>query len=145
MPELTITSPYVHSSPESTPAHLPWACNSICQSRLYPPVRDFGFGLTFLYYVVSSSRRTNHPDLPLPLLPLSLPSPSPSPPPLLMTSFWRKICAKLMSVSTQLKASNYGPYLNLSHRKVFTSMCKMINATTITQKLIAFYLTFVIG
>jgi hypothetical protein len=31
MQELTITSPYVHSSPESTPRHLPWA--TLCQSR----------------------------------------------------------------------------------------------------------------
>ncbi len=41
MPELTITLPY--AAPESTPTHLPWAI--LCQSQLYPPVRDFGFGL----------------------------------------------------------------------------------------------------
>ncbi len=41
MPELTITSLY--AAPESTPTHLPW--ETLCQSRLYPPVRDFGFGL----------------------------------------------------------------------------------------------------
>jgi hypothetical protein len=28
------------------PTHLPWA--TLCQSRLYPPVRDFGFGLWFI-------------------------------------------------------------------------------------------------
>jgi hypothetical protein len=56
MTELTLTSPYAHSSPESTPTHLPWALGNprpestltLCQSRLYPPVRDFGFGLCFL-------------------------------------------------------------------------------------------------
>ncbi len=40
MPELTITSPT--STPESTPT-VPWA--TLCQSRLYRRVRDFGFGL----------------------------------------------------------------------------------------------------
>ncbi len=45
MPELTITSPYVHWGQSLTPTHLPWA--TICQGRLYPPVRDFGFGLYF--------------------------------------------------------------------------------------------------
>jgi hypothetical protein len=29
------------SAPKSTPTHLPWA--TLCQSRLYPPVRDLGF------------------------------------------------------------------------------------------------------
>ncbi len=46
----------VMSTPESTPTHLPWdwatLCQSrplnLCQSRLYPPVRDFGFGLCSL-------------------------------------------------------------------------------------------------
>jgi hypothetical protein len=59
MSELTITSSYMSTPAESTPTHLPWAINSmpesinpmpeptltLCQSRLYPPVRDFGFGL----------------------------------------------------------------------------------------------------
>jgi hypothetical protein len=31
------------SSPESTPTHLPRA--TLCQSRLYPQVKDFGFSL----------------------------------------------------------------------------------------------------
>ncbi len=31
------------STPESTPTHLPWAI--LCQSRLYPTVKDLGFGL----------------------------------------------------------------------------------------------------
>jgi len=31
------------STPESTSIYLPWA--TLCQSRLYPPVRDLGFGL----------------------------------------------------------------------------------------------------
>jgi hypothetical protein len=39
MPELTMNSPYVHS--ESTPTHFPSGIQ--CQSRLYPPVKDFGF------------------------------------------------------------------------------------------------------
>jgi hypothetical protein len=34
MPELTITSPYVHST-ESTSTHLPWAA-PLCQSDLNP-------------------------------------------------------------------------------------------------------------
>jgi hypothetical protein len=42
MPELTITSPYVTST-QSTPTHLPQA--TLCQCRLYPPVRDLRFGL----------------------------------------------------------------------------------------------------
>jgi hypothetical protein len=42
------------SSPKSTTTHLPWAplgnptpesTLTLCQSRLYPPVRDFGFGI----------------------------------------------------------------------------------------------------
>ncbi len=33
--DLTLTSPFVHSSPESTPTHLPWA--TLCHSRPYPP------------------------------------------------------------------------------------------------------------
>ncbi len=39
------------STPDSIPTHLPWATPmtepvlTLCQSRLYPPVRDFEFGL----------------------------------------------------------------------------------------------------
>ncbi len=46
---LYFTSPYVQSRVDST--HLPWAnpmlysTLTLCQSRLYPPVGDFGFGL----------------------------------------------------------------------------------------------------
>jgi hypothetical protein len=44
MPELTITSPFVHFRVDSQHIyHGHWG--TICQSRLYPPVRDFGFGL----------------------------------------------------------------------------------------------------
>jgi hypothetical protein len=42
------------STPESTPTHLPWA--TLCQSRLYPPVRDFGFGLRTQTYVCTYSK-----------------------------------------------------------------------------------------
>ncbi len=41
---LAITSPYMSNA---TPTHLPWA--TLCQSRLYPPVRDLGFGLCLVY------------------------------------------------------------------------------------------------
>ncbi len=34
-------------SPESIPPHLPWA--TLCQSRLYPPIWVFGFGLCVAY------------------------------------------------------------------------------------------------
>jgi hypothetical protein len=50
MPELTITSPYVHT-PGSTPTHLhgqpgmPESTFTLCRSRLYPPISDFEFGL----------------------------------------------------------------------------------------------------
>jgi hypothetical protein len=37
MPQLTITSPYVHSS-QSTPTHLPLA--TLCQSQVYPPSQE---------------------------------------------------------------------------------------------------------
>jgi hypothetical protein len=40
--KLTINSPNM-STPESTPSHLPRA--TLCQSRLYPPVRDLAFVL----------------------------------------------------------------------------------------------------
>jgi hypothetical protein len=54
MPELTITSPHLMSTPESNPTYLPYA--SLCQSRPYPyaivdfipPVRDSVFGLRSL-------------------------------------------------------------------------------------------------
>jgi hypothetical protein len=39
MPELTITSPYVHSSPESTPTHSQWATVDhypMPESNFYP-------------------------------------------------------------------------------------------------------------
>jgi hypothetical protein len=49
MPELTITSPYVHSRIDSNTfamgSPMPESTLALCQSRLYPPVRDFGFGL----------------------------------------------------------------------------------------------------
>jgi hypothetical protein len=44
VPQLTITSLYVHSKVNYN-TFIPWA--TLCQSRLYPPVRDFGFGLCF--------------------------------------------------------------------------------------------------
>jgi hypothetical protein len=48
-PELTITSPYVHSSVDSTTFTMdnpmPESILTLCQSRRFPPVRDFGFGL----------------------------------------------------------------------------------------------------
>jgi hypothetical protein len=53
MPELTITLPYVHSRVNSTPTHLtrdplPESTLILCQSRLYPPIGDFGFCLRIL-------------------------------------------------------------------------------------------------
>jgi hypothetical protein len=49
MPELTITSPYVHSRVDSDTFIMgnlmPKSTLTLCQSRLSPPVRDFGFGL----------------------------------------------------------------------------------------------------
>ncbi len=36
--------PHLMFTPESTQTHLPWA--TLYQSWLYPPVRDFGFGLS---------------------------------------------------------------------------------------------------
>ncbi len=49
MPEPTITSPYVHSIVDSNTFimgnPMPDSTLILCQSRLYPPVRDFGFGL----------------------------------------------------------------------------------------------------
>ncbi len=49
VPELTIISPYVHSRADSNiftmGNAMPEAILTLCQSRRYPPVRDFGFGL----------------------------------------------------------------------------------------------------
>jgi hypothetical protein len=48
MPELTITSPYVHSVVDSNTFTIgnpmPESTLTLCQSRLSPPVRDLGFG-----------------------------------------------------------------------------------------------------
>ncbi len=44
VPELTITSPYVRFRVDSNTFTMG---NPICQSRLYPPVRDFEYGLRF--------------------------------------------------------------------------------------------------
>jgi hypothetical protein len=49
MPELTITSPYVHSRVDSDAFTMdignpmPESTLTLCQSRLYPPVMDFGW------------------------------------------------------------------------------------------------------
>jgi hypothetical protein len=48
MPELTITSPYVHSGIDSNIFTMGMV--TLFKSRLYPPVRDFGFGLSFLIF-----------------------------------------------------------------------------------------------
>jgi len=49
MPELTITSPYAHSRFDSNTftmgSPMPESTLTLCQSRLYPLVRDFGFRL----------------------------------------------------------------------------------------------------
>ena len=49
MPELTIISPYVNSRIDSNTFTMgnpmPESALTLCQSRLYHPVRDFGFGL----------------------------------------------------------------------------------------------------
>jgi hypothetical protein len=59
MPELTITSPYVHSRVDSNKFTMgnpmPELTLTLSQSRLYPPVRDFGFDL------VSGFTITRHP------------------------------------------------------------------------------------
>ncbi len=59
MPELTITSrssPYIHFSVDSNTCTMgnpkPESTLTLCQSRLYPPVRDFGFGLCYRTWVV---------------------------------------------------------------------------------------------
>ncbi len=67
IPELTITSPYVHSRVDSNTFTMggqpyarvdlnpmPESTLTLCQSRLYPPVMNFGFGLrceTFAFVV----------------------------------------------------------------------------------------------
>ncbi len=49
IPELTTTSPYVHSRVDSNTFimgnPMPESTLTLCQSWIYPPVRDFGFGL----------------------------------------------------------------------------------------------------
>jgi len=61
MPEMTINSPFVHSRvdpntftmgnpmPESTITPMPESTLSLFQSWLYPPVRDYEFGLCTLF------------------------------------------------------------------------------------------------
>jgi hypothetical protein len=53
MPELTITSPYVYSSVDSNTFTMgnPMLESTLTlfQSQLYPSVRDFGFGLRFVF------------------------------------------------------------------------------------------------
>ncbi len=52
MPELTITSPFVHSRVDSNTFTMgnpmPGSTLTLCQSQLYPPDRDFGFGFGFV-------------------------------------------------------------------------------------------------
>ncbi len=63
MPELTITSPYVHSRVDSNTFTMgnpmPEPTLTLCQSQLYPPVRDFGFSFktTWLRICKSFSQR----------------------------------------------------------------------------------------
>jgi hypothetical protein len=45
IPELTITSPYVDPNAFTMGNPMPESTLTLCQSRLYPPVRDFGFCL----------------------------------------------------------------------------------------------------
>jgi hypothetical protein len=49
MPKLTITSPYVHSRVYT------FTMGNPCQSQLYPPVRDFGFGLCSMCLALCSN------------------------------------------------------------------------------------------
>jgi hypothetical protein len=55
---LTITSPFVHSRVDSNTFimgnPMPESTLSLCQSQLYPPVRDFRFGLCTLQQCRSS-------------------------------------------------------------------------------------------
>jgi hypothetical protein len=52
MPELTKTSPYVRSITFTMANPMPDSNLAFGQSRLYPPVRDFGFGLRSHIYAV---------------------------------------------------------------------------------------------
>ncbi len=67
MPELII--PHLTSTPESTPTHLPWgnpipeSTLTLCQSRLYPPVSDFGFGLSTVWIKTISLKCRAKPEL----------------------------------------------------------------------------------
>ncbi len=58
MPEFTITSPYVHSRVDSNTFTMgnpmPESTLTLCLRRLYPPVRDFRFGLWPLLTMGSS-------------------------------------------------------------------------------------------
>ncbi len=52
MPEFTIASPYIHSRVNSNTFTMgnpdnpmPESTLTLCQGRLYPPVREFGFAL----------------------------------------------------------------------------------------------------
>jgi hypothetical protein len=53
MPEMTITSPYVHSRVDAETFTMgnpmPESTLTLCQNPLYLPVRDFGFGLRHLH------------------------------------------------------------------------------------------------
>jgi hypothetical protein len=57
MPELTITSPYVQSRVDSNTFTMgnpmPESTITLCQSRLYLPVRDFEFILRLCYTVIN--------------------------------------------------------------------------------------------
>jgi hypothetical protein len=46
MPEFTITSPFVDYNTFTMGNPMPESALTLCQSRLYPPVRDLGFGLS---------------------------------------------------------------------------------------------------
>ncbi len=46
MPELTITLPYVDSYTFTMGSPMPESTLNLCQSRLYPPVRDLWFGFS---------------------------------------------------------------------------------------------------
>ncbi len=48
MPELTITSPFVDSTTFTMGNPMQESTWTLCQSRLYPPVRDWGFGLCMM-------------------------------------------------------------------------------------------------
>ncbi len=61
MPEVTITSPCVNSRVDSNTFTLgnpmPESTLTLCQSRLYPPVRNFGFGLwSYCHHYIKSAR-----------------------------------------------------------------------------------------